>query len=314
MEVVLLFVKENASPEGGTSYFWIARIKSGKPSDTRWLSHERCMRAIRKELPALILALQQLYDSTGDAEAFGLSILPSSFSRVVSVFFLSDVLEILARINVILQRKVADFSKLQIMLQFTCDELKSLKREKADWCSLAESMLAKLETEYEITIGRSFFAKISSIKEYLSHIGIPYIDALLENTNSRFSDSVVKLLVATSIFNPAQLPAEESLSYCGLQEIQELTDFYGNEASVEYFNETHTSLPLLDREELISEWKIFRRALYNEKEKLLRFKNSTPSTQQVLALMQSSNSYKCIFPQSFKILNIILFYQLVQQQ
>ena len=52
------------------------------------------MRAIRKELPALILTLQQLYDSTGDAEAFGLSILLSCFSGVVSVFFLSDVLEI----------------------------------------------------------------------------------------------------------------------------------------------------------------------------------------------------------------------------
>eukprot|EP00800_Vazella_pourtalesii_P022114 TRINITY_DN8509_c0_g1_i1.p1 TRINITY_DN8509_c0_g1~~TRINITY_DN8509_c0_g1_i1.p1 ORF type:complete len:111 (-),score=3.82 TRINITY_DN8509_c0_g1_i1:78-410(-) len=76
-----------------------------------------------------------------------------------------------------------------------------MESEKADWCSLAESILAKLETEYEITIGRhtpgsarSFFGKISSFKEYLSHIGIPYIDALLENINSRFSDSVVKLL------------------------------------------------------------------------------------------------------------------------
>ena len=152
---------------------------------------------------------------------------------------------------------------------------------------------------------RSFFGKISSFKEYLSHIGIPYIDALLENINSRFSDSVVKLIVATSIFNPAQLPAEESLSSYGLQDIQELADFYGNKASIEYLNE-HTSLPLLNREELISEWKIFRLALYNEKEKLVRFKNSTPSTQQVLASMQSSDSYKCIFLLSFKILNIIL--------
>ena len=28
--IVLLFAKENASPEGGTSYLWIARIESGK--------------------------------------------------------------------------------------------------------------------------------------------------------------------------------------------------------------------------------------------------------------------------------------------
>ena len=42
-----------------------------KPSDTRWLSHERCVRAIKKELPAPIMTLQQLYETTGDAEAFG---------------------------------------------------------------------------------------------------------------------------------------------------------------------------------------------------------------------------------------------------
>ena len=29
-----------------------------KPSDTRWLSHERCMRAIKKELPPQIVTLQ----------------------------------------------------------------------------------------------------------------------------------------------------------------------------------------------------------------------------------------------------------------
>ena len=36
----------------------LPELKVVKPSDTRWLSHERCMRAIRKELPALILTLQ----------------------------------------------------------------------------------------------------------------------------------------------------------------------------------------------------------------------------------------------------------------
>ena len=41
-----------------------------KPSDTRWLSHEHCMRAIHKELPVLIVTLQQLYETTGDAKAF----------------------------------------------------------------------------------------------------------------------------------------------------------------------------------------------------------------------------------------------------
>ena len=43
-----------------------------KPSDTRWLSHERCVNAICKELPPLLQTLSQLYVSSGDAEAYGI--------------------------------------------------------------------------------------------------------------------------------------------------------------------------------------------------------------------------------------------------
>ena len=70
-----------------------------KPSDTRWLSHEQCMQAIRKELSAIIVTLQQLYETSGDAEAFGLSTLLSNYTGIASAVFLSDVLDILARMN-----------------------------------------------------------------------------------------------------------------------------------------------------------------------------------------------------------------------
>ena len=40
----------------------LPELKTVKPSHTRWLSHERCVRAIRKERPALIVTLQQLYE------------------------------------------------------------------------------------------------------------------------------------------------------------------------------------------------------------------------------------------------------------
>ena len=294
----------------------LPELKVVKPSDTRWLSHERCMRAIRKELPALITTLQQLYETTGDAEAFGLSTLLSSFTAVASVVFLSEVLDILARMNATMQRKVADFSKMQALLQFTLDELKSLKEEKAEWCSSTESTLAQLETEYGIEIGRprhgsarSRFALISNTKEYRSQIAIPYIDSLVDNINRRFSDKAVKLLVASSIFNPAQLPTEEStMSSYGVQEIRNLADFYGKEASVDYLGVTYTSAPLVDRDELLSEWKIFRRALCKEKELIVRLKklSTPPSMQEVLQSMRATEAYKGIFPQTFTLINILL--------
>ena len=292
----------------------LPELKVVKPSDTRWLSHERCMRAIRKDLPALVTTLQQLHETTGDAEAFGLSVLLASFTGVASVIFLSEVLDILARMNATMQTKVADFSKLNILLQLTLDELRSLKNDKAEWCSSTESTISKLEAEYGIEIGRftpgsarSRFALIKSVEEYLLHVAIPYIDTLINNINRRFSDKIVKLLVATSIFNPAQLPAAcESMSSYGLQEIKELADFYGKEASVEYLGATYTSPPLLDQQELLSEWKVFRRALYKEKQLISLKKLSTPSMQEVLQSMKATEAYKGIFPQTFILLDIIL--------
>jgi len=228
----------------------LPELKVVKPSDTRWLSHERCIRAIRKELPALITTLQQLYKTSGDAEAFGLSALLASFVGVASIFLLSEVLDILARMNATLQRKSADFSKLNVLLQFTLDELKSLKEEAAEWCSSTESTVMMLESEYGIEVGRhasgsarSRFVSIKTMREYRSQVAGPYIDSLLDNINTRFSDGVVKLLVAMSVFNPAKLPTQEGLSSYGLQEIESLANFYGREATVVYQGASYTTGP-----------------------------------------------------------------------
>ena len=82
-----------------------------KPSDTRWLSHERCVRTIYWKLPTLIVILQQLYETSGDAEAYGIGALLATYTGVASIVFLSEVLDILARMNVSMQRKLLDLSR-----------------------------------------------------------------------------------------------------------------------------------------------------------------------------------------------------------
>ena len=64
--------KKAESLKENQSILKLPELKIVKPSDTRWLSHV-CLRAIFRELPALIITLQQLYETSGDAEAYGLS-------------------------------------------------------------------------------------------------------------------------------------------------------------------------------------------------------------------------------------------------
>ena len=74
-----------------------------KASDSRWLSPERCVWAIYQELPALIVTLQQLYETSGDAEAYSIGALLATYTGVASIVFLSEVLDILARMNITMQ-------------------------------------------------------------------------------------------------------------------------------------------------------------------------------------------------------------------
>ena len=50
------------------------------------------------------------------------------------------------------------------------------------------------------------WSSITTIAECQTLVAIPYVDALLANIKSRFTDKAVKVVTAMSIFNPAYYP------------------------------------------------------------------------------------------------------------
>ena len=114
--------------------------------------------------------------------------------------------------------------------------------------------------------------------------------------------------MASSIFCPAKLPPKNQLESYGCNEIELLSNSYGRAASVEYEGATYTSPPLINAEDLVSEWKVYRRAMLQEKERLIASKGNVeiPSMQDVAATMMSFTSYADIFPETFKVIQILL--------
>ena len=201
-------------------------------------------------------AAATVYETSGDAEAYGLSNLLATYTGVASVVFLSEVLDILARANASMQTKLADFSQFPIFLKVMTDQLEHMKEETSEWLGTVETVISQLQEKYDIVLGkhgsrRSNWSSITSVCEYRTLVAIPCIDSLLENIRNRFSDRSLKIVTAMSIFNPATLPSEESLSSYGNEQIKLLAGFYGEEATVEYDGETHTSKPLVDASELL---------------------------------------------------------------
>ena len=60
--LVLHFPQKAESLKHVQAVLNLSEPKIIKPTDTRWLSHEFCVCAILKELPALIINLQSIYD------------------------------------------------------------------------------------------------------------------------------------------------------------------------------------------------------------------------------------------------------------
>ena len=88
---------------------------------------------------------------------------------------------------------------------------------------------------------------------YRDAVAIPYIDALVSNINSRFSDSTVNLLVSSSMFNSVTfLTDEAALPEFGNNELNVLLNFYGNEVQAEFGG--------VESAEILSEWRVFKRA------------------------------------------------------
>ena len=114
-----------------------------KPFDTRWLSHEHCIKEICKELPPLLQALSQLHESSGDAEAYGIYSLLAIVNDLSST--LSEVLSCLALLNLFMQKKIADFRKLPFMLKSTFTHLNSIRKSNASWCTAAETAILNTE-------------------------------------------------------------------------------------------------------------------------------------------------------------------------
>ena len=122
-----------------------------KPSDTRWLSHERCVRQFARNC---LHCCKPFHDYTSIWRCRGIwYILPlASVNGVSSSYLLSEVLSALALLNLFMQKKIADFSKFPFVLKSILDHLNSIRESDASWCTAAETAISNLETEHGIAI------------------------------------------------------------------------------------------------------------------------------------------------------------------
>ena len=89
--------------QGDTAY----TPKVVKPSDTRWLSNDKCVSVVRNCFGATITTLESVYEESHEPEAYGIS---KIISKTFAIYLLDYVLPQIAKLSKCLQTEKLDLS------------------------------------------------------------------------------------------------------------------------------------------------------------------------------------------------------------
>ena len=86
----------------------LPELKSTKPLDTRWLSHEGCVSAVKRCYGAIVTTLEQIiYKESHESEALGLRKILTRSSTVLAIYF---ILSQMSKLSECLQSQNVDLT------------------------------------------------------------------------------------------------------------------------------------------------------------------------------------------------------------
>ena len=226
---------------------------------TRWLSFRGAVDAVRKSFCSLVLCLEHEAEE-GCASARGLLRAVNKASFLLATYGLSDVLTLLNKLSLVLQRKALNYADVGPIVKATVDALLSLKHCQGP--NLA-SLIAKRKDD-NITLSSPSGVRVpvnvseDTLQSFLNSSFWQFLQKLLDNVHARFPS--VAILDALSVFDPRNLPPIEDLVGYGDQQIRMLINHFGEQA---------LEKPGFVNEDAMTEWLICRPLMSN------KFRNQT---------------------------------------
>ena len=111
----------------------LPELKVLQPSDTRWLAHERCVKALKSSYPAIVLTLDHIYEETHEPEALGISNALCKANTIEAVYLLDNVLPPVANLSKALQAKNLDLSAISHLVNATLLTIGEIVQPSAKW-------------------------------------------------------------------------------------------------------------------------------------------------------------------------------------
>ena len=115
-------------------------LKIVKPSDTHWLAHERCVRAVKASYSAIITALDHIYSESHEPEALGIKKAICKKSTIAAIYLLDYVLPQVAKLNRALQTENLDLSIISRLLDATLHSIDDAVLSSSNWVLVDRSL------------------------------------------------------------------------------------------------------------------------------------------------------------------------------
>ena len=107
-------------------------MRIAKPSDTSWLAHERCVRAVKECYGAIVAALN-IYCNSDEPEALGLAKALSKKLTIAAIFMLDYVLPQVGKLSRTLQTQSLDLSVIPSLVDASRSSLDDAVLPSANW-------------------------------------------------------------------------------------------------------------------------------------------------------------------------------------
>ena len=105
-----------------------------------WLTHERCVKAVKVSYSSIVLALEYIYETSHEPEALGLSKALFSHSTIAAMYLLDYILPQVAKLSRALQTKHLDFSLISSLVDATLNSLDDAILPSENWSILVNPL------------------------------------------------------------------------------------------------------------------------------------------------------------------------------
>ena len=159
----------------------LPELKIAKPSYTRWLAHERCVKAVKASYGAIITALSDIHENTHEPEAFGLCKALIKWHTVAAMYVHARLL--IAKLSRTLQTEQLNLSMISSLVNATLCTLDDSLLPSANW------VLELLDDCKQLEKATGIIVTLADIITFQEQAIKPFIAHLKENIFSYFSSS-----------------------------------------------------------------------------------------------------------------------------